>query len=208
MKEPPTNGTLVRSERGCGVRSRWTRRKKIPWSATLSRAIGRPSWPWSIATGGRLYPLVAGADAAAPHTAEDVAQDALLKSWTMIPAPSKVGTSFRAWLFRIAGNRYDLDLKRGPRGQATRQLPETLSQPELGPVGVVLAQECQAQVEEAIARLPLPLRSVFLLRTQEEMPFAEIGQTLGVTEETVRWRLFKARQLLLRELKEYLDRPT
>ena len=154
---------------------------------------------------GRLYRWLLGL-ARCPHAAEDLAQDAFLRAWTMLDT-FQAGTSFRAWLFRIGGNRF-LDTRRGPRGKPTRPLPASLSQHEPGPVGVVIAQECQAQVEQAIARLPLPLRSAFLLRTQEGMPFAEIAHTLGVTEETVRWRLFKARQQLLRELREYLDGPT
>jgi RNA polymerase sigma-70 factor, ECF subfamily len=157
---------------------------------------------------GRLYRWLLGL-AHCSHTAEDLAQDVFLRAWTMLDT-FKAGTSFRAWLFRIGGNRF-LDSKRGPRGKAMRSLDVAGSNPETrepGPVGVVLARECQAQVEQAIARLPLSLRSAFLLRTQEEMPFAEIAQTLGITEETVRWRLFKARQQLLRELREYLDGPT
>jgi len=51
----------------------------------------------------------------------------------------------------------------------------------------------------------LKFRSAFLLRTQEELSFAEIAQALEVTEETIRWRVFKARQMLLDELKPYLD---
>jgi RNA polymerase sigma-70 factor (ECF subfamily) len=60
-------------------------------------------------------------------------------------------------------------------------------------------------VQEACSRLPSKLKTAFLLRTQEEMSFEEIGQVLGVTEETVRWRVFKARHELLNELKNYLD---
>jgi RNA polymerase sigma-70 factor (ECF subfamily) len=56
-----------------------------------------------------------------------------------------------------------------------------------------------------MGRLPLPLREAFLLRTQEELSYAEIAQMLEVTEETVRWRVFKARQALLEMLGTALD---
>jgi RNA polymerase sigma-70 factor (ECF subfamily) len=138
-----------------------------------------------------------------PHTAEDLTQDVFLRAWsalgTFVP-----GTSFRAWLFRIAANRF-IDVKRGPRGKKARMLPTALSGRDPSPVAVLLADECQARVQSAIERLPAAFRAVFLLRIQEGLPFGDIAVALGVTEETVRWRLFKARQRLLEELGDYLD---
>ena len=67
----------------------------------------------------------------------------------------------------------------------------------LGISGVIAGLACE--------RLPAKLRAAFLLRTQEELSFEEIAEVLDVTEETVRWRVFKARHLLMNELKAYLD---
>src|SRR5262249_40714408 len=39
------------------------------------------------------------------HLAEDLTQDVFLKAWTAL-ASFEPGTSFRAWLFRIAANRF------------------------------------------------------------------------------------------------------
>ena len=137
------------------------------------------------------------------HTAEDLTQDAFLKAWSALPTfQGDVG--FKAWLFRIAGNNL-IDSRRGPRGKATEALPDSLAAHEQGPVATVLSQESQTLVQEACTRLPTKLKAAFLLRTQEELSFEEIGQILGVTEETIRWRVFKARNLLLNELKHYLD---
>jgi RNA polymerase sigma-70 factor (ECF subfamily) len=137
------------------------------------------------------------------HLAEDQTQDVFLKAWSALG--SFEGTSgFRAWLYRIAGNAL-IDSKRGPRSVVPQQLPDTLTTHEPGPVMTVLGKESQTVVHEACGRLPLKFRSAFLLRTQEELSFAEIAQALEITEETVRWRVFKARQMLLDELKPYLD---
>jgi RNA polymerase sigma-70 factor (ECF subfamily) len=137
------------------------------------------------------------------HTAEELTQDAFLKAWTALPS-FQGSSGFKAWLFRIAGNKL-IDSRRGPRGIAPEVLPDSLATREQGPVAAVLSQESQTVVQEACARLPNKLKEAFLLRTQEEMSFEEIGAVLGVTEETVRWRVFKARHLLLNELKHYLD---
>jgi RNA polymerase sigma-70 factor (ECF subfamily) len=138
-----------------------------------------------------------------PHTAEDLTQDVFLKAWSALGS-FQAGTSFRAWLFRIAGNRF-IDTRRGPRGLPVAILPATLTSREPGPVGVALAGECQARIDRAVELLPVDLRAVFLLRVQEGLPFADIALMFDITEETARWRLFKARQMLLNDLGDYLD---
>jgi RNA polymerase sigma-70 factor (ECF subfamily) len=139
------------------------------------------------------------------HTAEDLTQDVFLKAWAALKT-FQAGTSIRAWLFRIASNRF-IDSRRGPRGLPVAILPATLASREPGPVGVALADECQARIDRAVEMLPVDLRSVFLLRVQEGLPFAEIAEMFEITEETARWRLFKARQMLLNDLGDYLDKP-
>ena len=58
-----------------------------------------------------------------------------------------------------------------------------------GPVSILVARETLALVQQAMGRLPLPLREAFLLRTQEELSYAEIAKIVETTEETVRWRV-------------------
>jgi len=136
------------------------------------------------------------------HVAEDLTQEVFLKAWAALPTFQ--GDGFRAWLFRIAHNRL-IDSRRGPRGVAPQPLPPTALTREPGPVAAVLSAEGLTLVQDACARLPDRLRTAFLLRTQEELSFEEIATALGVTAETVRWRVFKARHLLMNELKSYLD---
>jgi RNA polymerase sigma-70 factor, ECF subfamily len=50
------------------------------------------------------------------------------------------------------------------------------------------------------------LRGAFLLRVEEGLSFREIADVLGLTEETARWRVFKARQRLLSLLATHLER--
>jgi RNA polymerase sigma-70 factor (ECF subfamily) len=137
-------------------------------------------------------------------TAEDLTQDVFLRAWRALGSFAP-GTDFRAWLFRIAANRF-LDTRRGPRGRAPVPLSDALPSRRPGPVSLILADECQARMLQAVDHLPVGLRAVFLLRTQEKMPFAAIGRALGVSEATVRGRLFKARKRLLRDLRDYVDR--
>ena len=49
----------------------------------------------------------------------------------------------------------------------------------------------------AVERLPAEYRGALLLRAEEELSFRQIADILGLTEETARWRVFKARQKLM-----------
>jgi RNA polymerase sigma-70 factor (ECF subfamily) len=137
------------------------------------------------------------------HAAEDLTQDVFLKAWAALPGFQGSG-GFRAWLFRIAENSL-IDSRRGPRGIPPSPLPETLAARDPGPIATVLGRESQTLVLDACSRLPAKLRSALLLRTQAGLTFEEIAEVLQVSEETVRWRVFKARHLLMNELKAHLD---
>jgi RNA polymerase sigma-70 factor (ECF subfamily) len=72
----------------------------------------------------------------------------------------------------------------------------------------VLGREAENLLQQACARLPAHFQEAFLLWSQDDLSFAEIALALGLTEETARWRVFKARLLLLRLLSRYLDGKT
>ncbi len=57
-----------------------------------------------------------------------------------------------------------------------------------------------------LAQLPSKYRAAYLLWTQEELPYEEIAQILGISEETARWRVCKARQGLVEMMSPYLPR--
>ena len=132
------------------------------------------------------------------HQAEDLTQDVFLKAWHALPGFHSA-QSFRAWLFQIARNGL-IDSRRGPRSAPTEQVTDTAAVKEPGPVTRVLLQEATTLLEQACDRLPAGFRVPLLLWTQEDLSYAEIAQVRGVTEETARWRVFKARQFLLKEI--------
>jgi RNA polymerase sigma-70 factor (ECF subfamily) len=135
--------------------------------------------------------------------AEDLTQEAFLRAWRALPT-FQPGASFRTWLFGMARNSL-IDSKRGPRGTPTRPLADTLASNEPGPVEVALEREGRSLLHDACGRLPEHFRSAFLLWAQEELSFAEVAAALGITEATARWRVFKARLLLVAQLESYLD---
>ncbi len=140
------------------------------------------------------------------HLAEDLTQDVFVKAWIGLPK-LQADDHFRPWLFRIARN-LALDSSKGPRGNARQSMPESVPGREPEPLNTLLEQEAQQLLRAACDRLPKAYRGAFLLWTQEDLPYSEIAQVLAISEETARWRVCKARQFLLKELKPFLDRPT
>ena len=138
-----------------------------------------------------------------PHAAEDAVQETFLKSFAGLKL-FRAGSNFRAWLFRIAHNCF-VNQRRAATRQ-TQPYPDTLPDDEEGPVERALSREALCQLARAVGRLPAEFRAAFLLRAEEGLSFRQIADVLDLTEETARWRVFKARQKLLSVLAPQLDR--
>lgn len=137
------------------------------------------------------------------HAAEDLTQEALLKAFAGI-AKFRTPNNFHAWLFRIAYNCF-VNQWRSPE-RARQPFPENLPAAGEGPVEQALSREALRLLARAVGRLPAEYRAAFLLRVEEDLSFHEIGEVLGIKEETARWRVFKARQKLMRVLAPQLHR--
>lgn len=136
------------------------------------------------------------------HLAEDVAQETFLKAWTALPTLREVET-FRVWLFRIARHCW-LDARR--RSGAQRKVPLTadLQGKQAGPLTEIIGHEAQEKLQIALELLPSKFRAAYLLWTQEELPYSDIAAILGISEETARWRVCKARQSLVLTMTSYI----
>lgn len=131
------------------------------------------------------------------HAAEDLTQETFLKAFAAIKR-FQAGTNFRAWLFRIGHNNF-VNLHRS-RGASRQPMPVEAPANQDGPVDEVLSREAMQQLARAVGRLPAEFRAAFLLRVEEGMSFKVMAAVLKITEETARWRVFKARQRLLQTL--------
>jgi RNA polymerase sigma-70 factor (ECF subfamily) len=137
------------------------------------------------------------------HTAEDLAQETFLKALSHLDS-FRAGTNFGAWLFRIAHNAW-VNQARGA-ARCRLPVPDNLPDRDEGPVEQVLTKESLQLLARAVGRLPPEFRAAFLLRVEEDLSFRQIAEVLGLTEETARWRVFKARQKLLSVLAPQLER--
>jgi RNA polymerase sigma-70 factor, ECF subfamily len=128
------------------------------------------------------------------HTAEDLAQETFLKAFAGLKK-FQAGTNFGAWLFRIAHNNFANQCRASARRR--EPLPDHLPDSRPGPLDQAVSDEALRSVARAVHRLPTEFRSALLLRVEEGLSFREIADVLDLTEETARWRVFKARQKLL-----------
>jgi RNA polymerase sigma-70 factor (ECF subfamily) len=128
------------------------------------------------------------------HAAEDLVQETLLKAFAGLDK-FKAGTNFGAWLFRIAHNNFANHYRATLRRR--EPFPEDMPARDRGPVAEAQSREALQQVAQAIRALPTDFRAALLLRVEEGLSFREIADVLDLTEETARWRVFKARQKLL-----------
>lgn len=111
----------------------------------------------------------------------------------------------RVWLIRITWNLV-LDRKRRqktrPENEDVSELARVLPSKELRADQVVIAAQRHARVLALIDELPAKERQALLLSALEELSNAEIAAVLGITESSVRSRLFRARRDLAEKLRK------
>lgn len=137
--------------------------------------------------------------------AEDVAQEAFVAAYDK-RASFRRGEPFRPWLYRITVNRCLDRLRARSRRPPVSDLG---SVPEPGtasaePLGLILADERDARLQEAVAGLPPKLRAVFLLRHLDDLSYDEIAAATSLPMGTVKTHLFRARAHLRQALVGYL----
>ena len=138
------------------------------------------------------------------HCAEDLAQETFLKAFAAVGS-FRAGSNFRAWLFRIAHNNF-VNQRRAMRHNR-QPFPQDWPEHDAGPEEEALSREALQTLADAVSKLPIDFRSALMLRTEGDLSFKEIADILSVTEETARWRVFKARQKLMSVLEPEMLPP-
>jgi len=135
-----------------------------------------------------------------PDMVDDIVQQVWAQAWERL-GTLKDPQRLRAWLYSIARNAA-LDASQARRRQATAALTEESDGEARGaghglnPVGFTLGGELRQMLLRAVEALPAIYREPFALRHLEDWSYAEIGELLGLSVETVETRLVRARRLL------------
>jgi RNA polymerase sigma-70 factor (ECF subfamily) len=138
--------------------------------------------------------------------AEDIVQETFVKAYGAI-GTFRLGFAFYPWLSTIARNLAYNQIAREDRKESLEQKAEKGFDPEsteLGPLEKLLNDEAQSRFFKAVMALPAKYRSVFVLRHFEDMDYNEISIYLKIPPGTVDSRLYRARQMLVEQLKDLL----
>ncbi len=147
-----------------------------------------------------------------PSEAEDVAQEAFIKAYRALPR-FRGESGFYTWLYRIAINTAknhlvaasrrppdsDIDVMDAEQYDNTAELKESAT-PEL----LLLKDEVQQAIVDAIEALPPDLRAAISLRELEGFSYEEIAESMDCPIGTVRSRIFRAREAINKRLEPLL----
>jgi RNA polymerase sigma-70 factor (ECF subfamily) len=139
--------------------------------------------------------------------AEDITQETFLHIYRALDS-FRLGERFSPWIYKIASNLCldrlrrlrrgvtSLDAPVSPDGDAPQQVADWSQAPER----MYEASEMRADTQQAIDSLPPKYRVVVVLRHLHDMAYDEMAKVLGIPQGTVKTRLFRAREILRRQL--------
>ncbi len=125
-------------------------------------------------------------------TAEDLLQEIFIKVFTHIEDVRRTET-FTGWIYRIALNTCYSHL-RGKKIELQKNVPLADVEGALhAPGESESSNDVRRPLDEAIARLPVKLKEIFLLHDVQGFKHEEIARMLGLSVGTSKSQLFKAR---------------
>jgi RNA polymerase sigma factor (sigma-70 family) len=142
--------------------------------------------------------------------ARDLAQEVFIKVFSLLDRYDE-SYAFSSWIFRIATNHcidhlrrnrlrfLSLDGYRDAEGdEIEMQLPHKGPQPDR----LLENSEAMERLEEVVGDLPPHYRAIILLRHDQELSYEEIATILELPLGTVKARIHRARNLVVKMLQE------
>lgn len=141
--------------------------------------------------------------------AEDAAQQTFIQAFESLPG-TRPDVPLRPWLFQVARNKcidlirrrrtVPLSVPQGDDEQVEIDPPDRRPRPE----ELYERVELQQILQDAIDELPMRTRAVVVMRYVGELTFAEIGESLGLPENTVKTLFQRAKPQLRASIRKNL----
>jgi len=139
--------------------------------------------------------------------AEDVLQEVQLSIWTHLSSFRR-DASFRTWITRIAINASLQSYRRKKQGREFDGVDfDRLAAPTDCPERLYARQEMAGVLRKAIGQLPAKFRRIVVLRELQELSVKETARELKSNLPLVKTRLFRARLMLAKALRQQQKRP-
>jgi RNA polymerase sigma-70 factor (ECF subfamily) len=149
------------------------------------------------------------------ESALDLAQEVFLKIYLSL-STFDPKYRFTTWLYRIASNcaidylrkkrPLTYSLTTNPNDSYPARTAKAIAGHEPDPVEMLRYQELQGRLELAVQNLPADYRQLILLRHRQHCRYDEIARITKLPIGTVKNRIFRAREILKRELADILER--
>ena len=140
--------------------------------------------------------------------AEDVAQEVFLRAYLKLASYDRT-RKFSTWLLAIASN-YCIDMLRRRRATFVDldDVEFVVESREAGPEERAVEGEQRDVILRAVDALPPAYRLPTILRYYHDLPYDEIERITGLSEATVKTRLFRARRMLRDLLGDQVNTPS
>jgi len=183
--------------------------------AIVRRAAGgdRAAFEWIMRRHNRRLYRLARASLHDGTEAKDALQESYLAAYRGL-GQFRGESALATWLARIVLNECLARRRRSKRRHNVVAMMSIGSHPEIvsgvpdpgeEPAGSLAREQMRNILERKVSELPASLRVVFVLRSVEELTVEETAQYLGVSEETVRTRHFRAKGMLRKSLAKVID---
>jgi RNA polymerase sigma-70 factor, ECF subfamily len=135
----------------------------------------------------------------------EIVQDVFVKLFRTINS-FKGKSRFYTFLYRITMNTaidHVRKVKKIPKGVAQEDL-QLSEEPERGPDRVLLKNELEGKVKDAMEKLPTDQRLAIVFREIEGLSYQEMAEAMGCSVGTVMSRLHYGRKKMQELLKDYV----
>ncbi|MER8235766.1 sigma-70 family RNA polymerase sigma factor [Streptomyces sp. NPDC094049] len=135
--------------------------------------------------------------------AEDAVQEAFISAWRRLPQ-FQGRSSFATWMYRIVTNRC-LNVLRRSATTAPLEAAGDVQAPEhtVSPPRIAEARDAVRELREALGLLSAEQRACWVLRELDGCSYEFIAEAVGISQEAVRARVFRARRCLTRVMGDW-----
>ena len=149
--------------------------------------------------------------------AEDTAQETLIRLARQLKEFPDA-RALAVWLYKVAKTQCLMSRRKSKFAPAQMLSLDALMPKESGaaapavkswevtPEEILLNKELRSKLKDAVLALPKHYRLVLILRDMEQLDTREVAEVMGISEETTKMRLHRARVFLRNALAGYVRR--